>query len=155
MTYTLEKFDGGMHFIRLDTAVAEALLSQNQKRVVCTLNGSATMQCAIMRQAALGYYVNVGPAICKQLGLRPGSTLTATFAPDESEYQFPMPEELEEVLRTDPQALAVFRRLKPGNQRSIMYLVLQVKSTDRRIERALKIAENLKRGTTSPREILR
>ena len=42
-----------------------------------------------------------------------------------------------------------------GNKRGLMYLVSQVKSSDKRIERSFIIAAKLKRGITSPREILK
>jgi uncharacterized protein YdeI (YjbR/CyaY-like superfamily) len=66
-----------------------------------------------------------------------------------------MPEELREVLDTDPEAGRVFDSLTEGNKRGLMYLVSQVKSSDKRIERSFIIAAKLKRGITSPREILK
>jgi uncharacterized protein YdeI (YjbR/CyaY-like superfamily) len=62
---------------------------------------------------------------------------------------------LSEVLDTDPKANEVFHSLTEGNQRGLMYLVTQVKSSEKRIERALKIAEKIKAGITSPRNILK
>ena len=97
----------------------------------------------------------VGLATCRKLKVKEGSKLTATFRADDTEYQFAMPEELSEVLRTDAEASSIFHALSAGNQRSLIYLVMQVKSVDKRIERALKIADRLKYGITSPRVILK
>jgi uncharacterized protein YdeI (YjbR/CyaY-like superfamily) len=66
-----------------------------------------------------------------------------------------MPEELSEVLCQDPDADAVFQNLTDGNKRGIIYLVTLLKTSDKRIERALIIAEKLKLGVTSPRLILK
>lgn len=102
-----------------------------------------------------GYFVNIGQAICKKLKIKEGSTVTAALSVDSSEYQFEMPEELEEVLNTDEEANQIFNSLTAGNQRGLIYLVMQVKSPDKKIERALKIAARLKSGITSPRVILK
>jgi hypothetical protein len=66
-----------------------------------------------------------------------------------------MPKELKEVLNTDMEADKVFHSLTAGNQRSLIYLISQVKSSDKRIERALKMAEQIKNGITSARAILK
>jgi uncharacterized protein YdeI (YjbR/CyaY-like superfamily) len=60
-----------------------------------------------------------------------------------------------EVLKTDTEAESIFKGLTDGNKRGLIYLVTQVKSIDKRIERSLKIAERLKLGIKSPREILK
>ena len=79
----------------------------------------------------------------------------AQILPDESPFQFDMPEEFQAVLDTDPAASAVFERLTPGNQRSLIYLVQALKSVDKRIERSLLVASKLRAGIHSAREILR
>jgi uncharacterized protein YdeI (YjbR/CyaY-like superfamily) len=66
-----------------------------------------------------------------------------------------MPEELKEVLDTDDEANKIFHTLTAGNQRGLIYLLSLVKSSDKKIERALKIAERIKLGITSPRLILK
>jgi len=98
---------------------------------------------------------DINSKICKQFSLKQGSTLKATFADDESEYQFQMPEELQEVLRTDEKAGKIFQSLSPGKQRGLIALVLQVKSMDKRIEQSLKIAEKLRSGIHSPQLVLK
>jgi uncharacterized protein YdeI (YjbR/CyaY-like superfamily) len=51
--------------------------------------------------------------------------------------------------------MSVFEDLTDGNKRGLIYVVSSVKSSDKRIERALKIVEKLKIGVTSPRLILK
>lgn len=155
MEYIVEKFDSGMHFIRVDETTAAAVAKNGNNRALCTLNGRVSFHCALMRKREGGYFVNIGAKYCKQLGVTEGSRVTAVFSRDVSEYQFEMPGELKEVLRTDPMAGECFHALSAGNQRSLMYLVARVKSTDKRIERALRIAAKLKAGIRDPREILK
>ncbi len=87
--------------------------------------------------------------------MRNGSKVTASFSIDDTTYQFDMPEELNEVLETDPHAKEIFHALTKGNQRGLIYLVSQVKSTGKKIERALKIVSQMKKGITSPKLILK
>ena len=80
----------------------------------------------------------------KKLGLKAGDSVSITFAPDETPYQFDMPAALEEVLNTDEAAHRAFHTLTEGNQRGLIQLIRQVKSEEKQVERALKMAENLK-----------
>ncbi len=155
MEYRLEKFDSGMHYFVLDAVAVEQFAADGNKRVICTLNHSITFHCALMPKKEGGCFINVGSRICKQLGIAEGSFVMASFRPDDSPYQFDMPEELSEVLATDPDASNAFHSLTEGNQRGLIYLVTQVKSTDKRIERALRIADQIRRGITSPKLILK
>ncbi len=106
-------------------------------------------------QKRRGHFINIGLTICKKLKIKQGSKVSAVFSVDQTEYQFEMPEELQEVLGTDKEAKEIFHSLTKGNQRGLIYLVVRVKSSDKKIERALKIAERLKNGITSPRIILK
>ena len=155
MQYTVCKFASGMHYFMFDNKTVARVTKGGNKRAICKLNNQLEFHCAIMPKKEGGHFVNVGLAICKKLGLKEGSTVSATFSVDKTEYQFAMPDELKEVLDTDSKAKKLFHSLTEGNQRGLIYLVTQVKSVDKRIERALKIAERLKNGVTSPRLILK
>ncbi len=153
--FILKKFDSGMHYILLDKQLVSDLTKNNTKRVLCRLNNEVEFHCAILPKKEGGHFVNIGSSLCKKLKIQEGSKVTATFSEDHSEYQFEMPEELEEVLHTDPEAKTLFYSLTEGNQRGLIYLITQVKSSEKRIERALKIAAKLKLGITSPKVILK
>lgn len=155
VTYTVEKFETGMHYLQLDKKTALALTRHGNKRAICTINGAVSFHCAIMNKKEGWHFINVGLSVCKKLGIKKGAKVTATFTPDTTKYQFDMPEELQEVLQTDPEASRIFHSLTEGNQRGLIYLVGQVKSVDKKIERALKIATRLKGGIISPRVILK
>lgn len=66
-----------------------------------------------------------------------------------------MPEEFTEVFATDAAAEKIFKNLTPGNKRGLIALVNMVKSSDKKIERALKIADKLKMGITAPAQIMK
>lgn len=153
--FILEKFDSGMHFIMLDNKTVKALTKADNKRAICKLNNEIEFHCAVMPKKEGGHFINIGLTICKKLKIKEGSKVTATFSVDETEYQFEMPEELKEILDTDPKADKIFHSLTEGNQRGLIYLVSQVKSSDKKIERALKIVEKIKNGVISPRLILK
>jgi len=57
-----------------------------------------------------------------------------------------MPEELWAVLDQDEEGNILFHDLTPGKMRNIIFYVLQVKSSEIRIRRALVIIEHLKRN---------
>ncbi|HQS36418.1 MAG TPA: YdeI/OmpD-associated family protein, partial [Sediminibacterium sp.] len=124
-------------------------------RVVCKLNDQLEFHCAFMPKKEGGHYINIGATICKKLQLKEGSLVKVSFEVDNSDYQFAMPEEFSEVLSSDADANFIFHNLTEGNQRGLIYLVSQVKSSEKRIERALRIANRLKNGVTSPRVILK
>ncbi len=153
--FVLQKFYSGMHFIMLDPKTVATLTSNHNTRAICKLNGEVEFHCALMPKKEGGHFINVGSAICKKLKIKAGFKISATFRIDETEYQYVMPEELQAVLDTDPEADKIFQSLTPGNQRGLIYLVQQVKTSENKIERALKIADRIKNGVTSARLILK
>jgi hypothetical protein len=153
--YLLEKFDSGMHYIMLDKKSIATLTKADNKRAICKLNNEVEFHCALMPKKEGGHFINIGQTICKKLKIKEGSKVIATFEVDKTEYQFEMPEELKEVLDTDFEADKIFHSLTECNQRGLIYLISQVKSSDKKIERALKIVEKIKSGITSPRVILK
>jgi hypothetical protein len=155
MEYVLQKFSSGMHYILLDKKTVATITKEGNKRAVCKLNRTLEFHCAIMPKKEGGYFINIGSTICKKLKLKEGVKVSATFLIDKTDYQFEMPEELKEVLSSDKLGSKLFHALTEGNQRGLIYLVSQVKSVDKRIERALKIIERMKNGITSPRLILK
>jgi hypothetical protein len=153
--YVIQKFDSGMHYFLVNERDIKKLLKLNDKRCICNLNNSIDFHCAIMKKKEGGYYINVGLKIIKNLKLKLGDSINTTFKEDGTEYKFEFPEELAEVLKSDLKANKVFESLSDGNKRSLIYLISLVKSSDKKIERALRIAEKLKSGITSAKEIMK
>lgn len=154
MKASVNRFDSGMHYIEVPSKIADTFLIKGQKRIVCVIDKTHELHCAIMKVKEGFFYVILGTRILKELKIKHKQLISVTFKEDKSELQFSMPEEFQEVLETDDEARKKFDKLTAGNKRGLISLVLQVKAVDKRIERSLKIAERLKHGITSPQKIL-
>ncbi len=149
----VEKFSGGMHFIGISTSIADAFLKAGHKRLIVTI-ASQSFHAALLSRKDTGYYVQFGATVMKQLALKKGKAIALQLEADQTKYQFAIPEEFLAVLEQDAEAAAKFNSLTAGNKRSLLYLVSQPKSIEKRIERALNIAGKIKQGITSARVIL-
>ena len=155
MKFTVEKVAGYMHCIQLDNKTVAKLTAGNNKRVLCTLNKTIIIHAAIMRTKEGIHYIMIAAKHLKQLKINAGSIIDAVIKKDNSELQFHIPEEFKEVFATDPEAEKIFNSLTDGNKRGLVALVNLVKSSDKKIERALKISERLKLGITAPQKIMK
>lgn len=151
----LEKSRNNTHYIPIPEEIASPILDTFGKRVLCMVNGHAKLHCAIMKHRDIGYYITVGKATKAKIKANHGDELCLEITKDESEYQAELPEELKEVLLTDEEGLHRFENLTPGKKRSIIHYVNSAKQMDTRINRALKILENLKMGMTDLKELMR
>lgn len=145
---------GYMHFIQLSQADVKRLTTGGNKRIICSFNEQYRIHAAIMRTKEDMYYVMIGSQHLKALQLKAGSEVKWVLKKDDTELQFSVPEEFAEVLATDPAAEKIFNSLTPGNKRGLIALVNMVKSSDKKIERALLIAEKLKKGVSSPAKVM-
>lgn len=155
MKYTIEHSGGHMHYIALAAKTVQQLTAGNNKRVICTLNKTVTLHAAIMRTKEGEHYIMIASKYLKQLNLQAGSVVDAVIKKDNTEFQFNVPKEFTEVFATDPEAEKIFVSLTDGNKRGLIALVNMVKSTDKKIERALRIAEKLKSGIKSPQLMMK
>ena len=136
--------DFGWHYLPVSREVNDAFgFKGNSRRVVGTLNGRVSYQCALMPKDG-GYFIIVNKKVRDQLGLHLGDTVRVELARDESKYGLPMPEELREVLNQDPEGDRLFHALTAGKQRSILYYVGKDNDVDRRIQTSLIFIEHLK-----------
>jgi hypothetical protein len=137
----------GWHFLRFNAAAVSRLKFEDKKsrRVVCTLNGRHTFQCALLPMSG-GFCIIVNKKIRDKLGIIDGDKVTVELTRDDSKYGLPMPKELKEVLRQDREGKRIFHRLTPGKQRTILYYISKPKDIDRRIHYALTIIEHLKKN---------
>lgn len=136
----------GWHFLRFDEKSVAALKFEDKKsrRVVCTINGSHTFQCALLPWTKGGFCIVVNKRIREKLGISHGDRVKVELAKDESKYGLPMPKEFREVLRQDPEGNKLFHKLTPGKQRSILWWLGKIKDVDKRIHTALIFIEHLK-----------
>lgn len=150
-----KRFPNGLHYLAIPHEEAVALREAGHERVLACLNGAHRWHAALRFFQDVGYVIYVGKTVRNAAGVNVGDVVHLTLTPDTSAYQFEMPEVLREVLALDPEADARFHTLTPGNQRSLMVLVTRVKSVDKQIERALKIASRLKQGIHAAQVILK
>jgi len=142
---TLTKSKTGWYFLDVPTKIARRFETDPKtRRVVCTLNGSHTFQCALSPNGKGDYCIGVSMTIRKKLGLEAGDVVAIELRPDTSKYGAPMPEEFAEVLKQDPEGDKLFHALTSGMRRSLIYLVASTKNVDKRIHFALLVLEHLK-----------
>lgn len=151
-----------MSYISVSDDILEQFMEKGDKllynqRFDVTVNESVTWQGGTVSLGNHLAYIAFSRARMKQIGVDIGDTVTVTLEKNRSEYGFDVPEEFEEVLRQDERANEVFMALPKGTRRAIIYLVLQIKASDKRIEKSLFLLENLKRapvGKLTMRHIL-
>ena len=144
----VEQTDGTSvwHILRVPKAkVASFEFKGNLRRVICTLNGTETFNCALFPSKG-DYFITLSKQLRDKLGIAPGDKVGVRLEKDESKYGMPMPPEFEEVLNQDPEGRRLFEALSPGNQRLMLKLIVFVKDVDRRIARSLAGVELLKQS---------
>ena len=134
----------GWHYITVSREIGERFQTDGRtRRVVCTLNGKESIQCALMPSGG-EFFILVSKKVRTAVGISAGDMVKLSLVPDTSKYGLPMPEEFAEVLAQDPDGDKLFHTLTPGKQRSLIFVVSSGKDVDRRIHRALIILEHLK-----------
>ncbi|PHN05464.1 YdeI/OmpD-associated family protein [Flavilitoribacter nigricans] len=147
-TAALDKLDSNLwnYYLPVPVDISEAIIAeQKDRRVICTLNNKLEFQCALMPKGDGTYFIMLNKSIRDKLKLTLGITVDVRLKKDESEYGLPMPDELAEVLASDPEGNDHFQALTPGKQRNLLYIVGKVKSSDLRIHKALVVIEHLKK----------
>jgi len=141
---------GSTPLIAIPPEVAEAILdNKKSERVIISFENGDELHRALRMNKDGFCFMTVGKGALKDLGLEMGSRLKIQIRKDDSKYGMPLPLELSEVFNQDPEGKARFEELKPGTQRSFLYHVGNAKSEEVRIQRALKMVENLKNGFIS------
>jgi len=134
----------GWHWLPIKADVATKLGFEGKlRRVVCTINGKHTFQCALLPSSGQ-FYIIVNKNIRDKLGIAAGDKVKVELVKDESKYGLPMPKEFREVLKQDKEGNRLFHALTPGKQRTVLYYIGKAKDIDRRIHMALVIIEHLK-----------
>jgi len=134
------------HILRVPKSkVANFAFKGNLRRVICTLNGKETFNCALFPSRG-DYFITLSKKLRDKLKLEVGNEVSIELAKDESKYGMPMPEEFAEVLRQDREGDRLFNALSPGNQRLMLKLIVFVKDVDKRIARSLVGIELLKKN---------
>jgi hypothetical protein len=103
-------------------------------------------------------YITLSSARMKKFSVHFGDEVQVFLEKDESEFGIEVAPEFLSVLEVDEEARIRFEALSKGFQRYLLYYTLQVKSSDKRLERALMLLNNLKKsmpGQETFKELLR
>ena len=141
----VQKFDSplwGFH-TEVPHDIAMLFIDGDNRRVRCTLNEKVKTRSALMPPRQ-GWFLLINKSIREELDLQIGSEVSITLEKDHSAYGMAMPEELEVMLNQDDAGNGYFHALTPGKQRSLIYIVSQVKNVDSRIRKSLAILDHLK-----------
>lgn len=140
--------------ILIPAEIVSAFKATGVKRIICTINQTKQLHVAIHARDG-ETFVMIGKQMAKDYGLIPGDDIEVTFAPDTTRYQMAVSEEFLEVLSTDYEGEQLFHRLTPGKQRSLLHSINTIKTSQTRIEKALRLMENLRSGSQDLKELLR
>lgn len=146
--------DGYSHYIDVPDDAWEIIEKWPGQRVILILNGIKFHR-VIRKFKDLPPRISVSKPMLKELKVETGDIIQVTVEQDMTEFQAEMPEELAAVLETDLEGFERFMKLTDGAKRSAMFAVLRVKNTQSRIDKALKIVENIRKGATRPEEFMR
>jgi len=151
----VSKGEWSMCFIYLDDQLGQEIIAKFGKRIICKTETKQKIHAAIHNDKKVGYYIMLGKASRKKLGIKENQEFVLKIEADKSTYQFEVPTEFQEVISTDEAALVKFENLTPGRKRSILHYVGSAVRSDTRISRALRIAENLTLGYKDLRDLVK
>jgi len=145
------------HIINVPIEIAAPLIAQNQTRVVVKisyLDASVTYHAALQKRKGV-FFIMFSKKYQKEISVFPNDYFKVQLYEDTSKYGVEMPEELEAVLQSDPEASEIFESFTAGKKRSLIYYVLQFKNSQTRIDKALIITENIKLGIKDNRQLIK
>jgi hypothetical protein len=134
-----------LNYIEIPAAIVEKMGGTFKIRLLCSVNNAGSFQGGLVALGEGKGYITLNNKRLKELGLTIGDWVEVSLNPDNSKFGMPVPEELEELLRQDPEGERRFEMLTPGRQRYIIHYINQVKSSQLRIDRALLLIGNLKK----------
>jgi hypothetical protein len=134
-----------LNYIEIPVNIVKEMGGTFKMRLMVSVNGTENFHGGLVALGEGKGYITINNKRMKELGLSIGDWVEVVLNPDESKYGMPVPEELEELLRQDPEGERRFEMLTAGKQRYIIHYVSQVKSSQLRIDRALLLIENLKK----------
>ncbi|WP_353779430.1 YdeI/OmpD-associated family protein [Winogradskyella sp. 3972H.M.0a.05] len=142
----------GIHSLPIPEDIGKLFYSGGKTRVKikATFEGNTIeFHAALNRRKDGSFSIMFGKDNQKKLGVFPNDYFQLQLFEDQSKYGVEMPEELEAVLMSDYEGYQIFENLTPGKQRTIIYAILRYKTPQTRVDKALLVIENLKRGVTN------
>ncbi len=132
----------GAH-VRVPAAAVAAMNAGTSRRIRCSVEGLPERQCALLPIGKGTMVIAINATLRAKLGCQFGDRIRLTIRRDASNYGLPMPEELEELLRQDKRANALFHSLTPGRRRTLLHIVGSVRRPDLRLLRANAVVRHL------------
>lgn len=138
-----------LHFLEVPEPLLLKLNDNNEtgkfnQRIIISVENMLSWQGGIVALVEGNDYITLSKARMKSLGVHVGDSVSCILEKDQSELGHEFPIEFQEVLSQDPDAKDRFYKLSPGKQRTIIYYINQVKSSDKKIEKCLFFMTNLK-----------
>lgn len=146
-----------IHSFIVPEMIANSFIQNDFKRVITEVHfeeRSVKFHAALQKYNGQ-FHITLNKQNQKALGIFPSDYFLVTLTPDTSKYGVEMPEEFEAVLQSDLDALSIFESLTDGKKRSLIYYILKIKSSQNRIDKAIIISENLKRGIRDTKELIK
>ncbi|MDY8137365.1 YdeI/OmpD-associated family protein [Aquimarina sp. 2201CG5-10] len=145
------------HSIIVPDNIAESFLQKGYKRVIVqiTFENKVVNFHAALQKFHGNYHITFNKENQKKLGVFDNDYFNVQLSEDTSKYGVEMPEEFEAVLLSDYEAFEIFEALTAGKKRSLIYYILKIKNSQTRIDKALIITENLKRGIRDNRQLIK
>lgn len=147
----------GMHSLLIPEEIARMFTEAGHSRVkvIAQFEGKILEFHAALKQYQGNYVMTFGKRYQKELGIYPNDYFQMQLFEDTSKYGVEVPEELEAVLESDPDAKQIFESFTPGKIRSIIYAISRYKNAQTRIDKSLILADNIKRGIRDQREFFK
>jgi len=151
-----------LHHIIVTDKILEEFASDSDKsiynqRFVITINRQVKWRGGTVSLGNKTAYITFSKQRMKEANVQPEDIVQVTLEKDTSKFGFDVPEEFTSALDLDPEAKRRFENLRMGFQRNIIYIIIQYKTSEKRIEKSLFFLENLKRSKedeTTMRNIL-
>lgn len=113
-------------------------------RLLCSVNGNEKIHSGLMPKGDGSGYIIINRTRQKKWAISLNDNLEASIELDNSKYGMEISEELEALLEQDREGYGLFKTLTPGQQRYIIHYVGSVKSSQKKIDRAILLINNLK-----------
>lgn len=91
-------------------------------------------------------HIPLSKARMKIIDVQVNDHVSVSLEKDRSDYGFDVPEQFEAVLAKDPNGEKRFLSMSKGKRKAIIYMIIQIKSSEKRIDKSLFFIENLKRA---------
>lgn len=142
----LEKYENNLwnYHLKVPQDVVIKIKKKKMTRFMCSLNKGTCFHASLMPAGEGIYFIKINKELRQKHHINLGDNVTVLIEKDKSKYGMPLPEEMEELFLHDPEGNQLFHQLTPGKQRSLLYLIIKIKSKEKRLEKSFIILEHIK-----------